>query len=730
MSRIYSGGQMAAHFIHSMRSAEDTDWQLFLDLLATVEKQAQEADPADKIYHLWQELLNAKEQVQEFEEAKEPKSRRYAFNEVASSLGNAVFHIEELETGNPEVYSSISKKVEALDARNLDGGREVLAELSDSEPRSASAWIEQFQKEAKKGEEIGINTVAKIFAARQLANAVRGRRGNIDRAQLTEEEILAKADQLKKSPVFTEYFENHRPTAKLVRDGHGGRMEMGFDAFVKAREDCQELDSRLYGRYQFKHDCKTYKDFLERNGMSGEPFKKLSADEQAMQAAKMFAAATLQREKKGAAFNEATLNSKAAAIVQWPAFRLAMREPGMLEKAAAGDVLPMLERTGKLGKAFTDREEHDAAEQEMLLTFRNKLAGHKDWTPEESKRLAQNPGLVEKREKYWEAVDKLNAYSKEDAELAMMTRSDEELRENAGTSRLLQKHSVEYVRAKEAKWRESYGRRKQEITRDKTLSAEEKQKRIQEVNQEMEREWQRGKEVDAAIHRDLAALDKAQASYRKAARETYGESLSRKEFRREEEKYLKGRSDSYRRMFEAVDGYMMKAACEEQAPEDKMEAVLSILEYQDGKEGRGGGIRERVDLSMRVLARLTVAFQNQNILDRQIEKVNAARGLREGQKGFLTRAALYEEAAQNNDLYERIEQFMAEKGLRAENDLDDEEPEVEEAEAEGNAGREDEELDFDDSEPQKVDEAARLKRIKEEQDALDEELDPEANIFI
>lgn len=69
--------------------------------------------------------------------------------------------------------------------------------------------------------------------------------------------------------------ERNPPAAKLVRDGHGGRMEMGFDAFVKAREDCQDLDSRLYGRYQFKHDCRTYREFQDRNAMSPEQLKSL-----------------------------------------------------------------------------------------------------------------------------------------------------------------------------------------------------------------------------------------------------------------------------------------------------------------------------------------------------------------------------------------------------------------------------------------------------------------------
>ena len=725
MPRIYSGRQMAAHFIHAHGNAGNPDWLLFEDLSRAVEEQAEKAAPSDPIYHLWQELQNVEKQIEEFEDAKKPGKRRDAYEEVVNSLENAVFHIGELEAKNPALFASISEKVKEMDARNLDGGREVLAGFGEA--RSASAWIEQFQKEARKGEEVGADTVAKIFAARQLANAVRGRRGNIDHAQLTEEEILAKAEQLKQSPVFKEYLEKNPPAAKLVRDGHGGRLETGFDAFVKAREDCQDLDSRLYGRYQFKHDCKTYHEFMDRNGMSGEAFKKLSADEKAMQAARMFAAATLQREKKDAAFNERTLNSRAAAIVQWPAFRLAVREPGMLEKAAAGNVLPLFEKTGSLGRSFKEKE-MSSAQQELFLTFRNKLAGHKDWTPAESERLARDPRLVEARTKYREAADKLMEYPQEDVELAMMTRSDQELMESVGTSRRLQKNALGNVRAMEEKWREPYGRRKQEISRDKTLSAEEKQKRIQEVNEEQEREWNRGKEVDRKLKKDLKVLDEAQASYRKAARETYGESLSRKEFRREEEKYLEGRSDAYRRMFKAVDGYMMKAACEEQTPEDKMEAVASILEYQDGKEGRGGGIRERVDLSMRILARLTAGVENESILDGQIKKVNAARGLREGQKGFLTKASLIEAAAADNDLLERMQKYLENAGVSY--DKIRENWDAEAAEADKNSERNDEGLDFDDSEPQKVDEAGRLKRIKEKQDALDEELDPEANIFI
>ena len=312
--------------------------------------------------------------------------------------------------------------------------------------------------------------------------------------------------------------------------------------------------------------------------------------------------------------------------------------------------------------------------------------------------------------------------------LAFMTRSDEEIRKNAGTSRLLQNSSLRKVRSEEEKWKAPYMERQALILKNKELTEAEKRKRIGKVEDEMAREWKRGQELDKQIKADMKVVDEAQAAYKEASNEVYGRSLNRKDFLREEQKYLGGRSESYRRMFEAEDDYMRKSACEEQTPENNMEAVLSILEYQDGKEGRGGGIRERVDLSMRTLAHLTVGTVNEYILDGQLEKVNAARGLQPGQKGFLTKEALYEQPAAESDLNKRLRELY--KAAGHDPDLSDEPEENEEKE---NAERNGEEINYGENEPENQEAVfERQRKIAAEQARLDAqwEEDPEANVFI
>ena len=78
---------------------------------------------------------------------------------------------------------------------------------------------------------------------------------------------------------------------------------------------------------------------------------------------------------------------------------------------------------------------------------------------------------------------------------------------------------------------------------------------------------------------------------------------------------------------------------------------------------------------MRTLAQITVGTPNEHILDEQIEKLNQARGLRPGQKGALSKDALYEKVeAPENDLAQKIRNLKFDSSAENEAEAEEEIP--------------------------------------------------------
>ena len=149
------------------------------------------------------------------------------------------------------------------------------------ETKTATAWIDQAKAELNNDSYEPEYHLARIIAARQLANAERGRRRNIDTAQLTEGQLENRTWQLLEDPTFRSFLKSEYlprlsvdPTRSninpadendpvfqleaqgkarylgLLSQGHGGAFEDKLDAFIKRQDDHQLLDQGLYGRYQ------------------------------------------------------------------------------------------------------------------------------------------------------------------------------------------------------------------------------------------------------------------------------------------------------------------------------------------------------------------------------------------------------------------------------------------------------------------------------------------------
>lgn len=120
--------------------------------------------------------------------------------------------------------------------------------------KTAAAWIEEVQDKIKKKEDITVDDVATIIAARQLGDAVAGKAANIKSHYINEGELNDRVNLLKNDIYFREFIavkqgnENPDPAndidlidleegkfvidPSLLTDGHGGRLEKELASFV------------------------------------------------------------------------------------------------------------------------------------------------------------------------------------------------------------------------------------------------------------------------------------------------------------------------------------------------------------------------------------------------------------------------------------------------------------------------------------------------------------------
>ena len=669
----YRSKYYAEHFLKTAKEDPAAFWDYIAKLEAFGKKQ-------DKKFEMPGEMINAsahdavhiqqlRSWIERYQQAKTSEEQETAFDNVQIGAAQALILAGTLKREDPDAYAEIQPMAERLQTLPT---------------RSASSWIEEFQKETKKGEFVPHSTIAKILAARQLANAVRGKRGNIDRAQLSEDVILDRAREIEATRAFKDFMKNDPISVGLVKDGHGGRMEMQFDAYIKSRKDCQDLDPELFGRYQYQYDCETYKDYVRDKGWTEEELRSASPDERTMQAARMVAATVMERRDPGIAFNEKNLNAEALRVAEEPAFRLAMRRPGMVEAVAGGNVTEFLRAGAELAESFSVEEDRrDEPNKEMLYHLRCKLAGSQDrdaLTPAEQKKKEQDPRFVAAKEQQRRVEERMQALydplSENDRQLIRITATDQEILAscygNYGEAQnAARREQRERDRQKEL-WESAWEDGRKEIRSDDQLSEAEKEQKLSKLETDRARQLERGRALNEQRYQINLDGAKAQKNFDKVKEELLGASRQSAKSLPAEQAYLKGRSMEYCRMFAAVEQYHKRYGTEDEKPQDAMNAVAAILEYQDGKESRGGGIRERVDLSMRTLAQITVGTPNERILDEQIKKINQARGLRPGQKGALSKDALYEKVeAPENDLAQKIRNLKFDSS--AENEVEAEE---------------------------------------------------------
>ena len=681
---LYCAKAMQGLFDEAKSPFHADGFETLSNVAEEIQNRVEERDMGRGILRQMGEVKSASAWIEQFQkeavEGQDPKPETVAKIIAARQLANAVrgkrANIDRTELSMDQIDAAAKQllRTEAFDAymkNNLPaaalvkdghGGRlqeeyDSVAKSMDQAAAPASTWIERFQKEATKGEPVRAETVARIFAARQLANAVRGKRGNIDETLLSREEIDRRAERLKNNPVFKEFMEKNPPDARLVKDGHGGRLEMGFDAFIKAREDCQDLDAEMFGRYQHQYSCKTYDEFIVNECWSPHKADHASRDEMEQHAALIAAAAVMKKQNPPPAFNEQNLNARAVCLAASPSFRMALRVPEMARQTAMGNTLSVFETIGDLERKFQGLMD-GARDTDTLTALRGKLGGHKAWTPAEKERMYHDPRIVAASEKV-DAVNRkfsdISDLNEEDRLLCLITRTDEEVEQSPTSSKLVDLRAIRQRREQErVKWEKKWEQQYEQIRNNADLTDEQKQSEMNRVKEARSAQYRRGRELNERQNQYGIELKRATREMEKAQIAVFGVDPRQPQYQAEEKKYLEGRSPSYNKMFKAVSNYVTKVGSQDCTVKDGIDAVCSILEYQDGKEAKGGSLRERVDLSMKTLAQITAGTDAEYILDRQIQKINEARGLRPGQKGALSKDSLIERSAEDASLYDRI----------------------------------------------------------------------------
>ena len=401
MPNTASPTQVAAHFIQAnlntsapdpktnLRRKVDVDF-FFLKQFYEKVKELAEREGAS------QNIKDLKENLQGFREATEktallydrstPKERKKDLHQAAVFANNIDLIAKDIQgkeaeelMGDPDDPDDYLGKWNQLET---DRGGAVLKACG--EVKSAAKWIEMFRKEVPKGGEITAEDVALVFACRQLAQAERGKRKNIDKTMLSEAEIVAQAEKLSQSPEFKKYMQTHAPiNEKTFRDGHGGKLEESFEQFLidEKAKGAHEFDYK--GRYQKKVDkavgigenwvdvskddaaqlnedlkeerrnikveeratYRTYQDYFKRNVLGAHPEDQQEKDPARRPdshtaplayAARMAAANDLSRKDPTAPFDRKELDKRARTFLKDPAFRLLSKDHEAMDALRQG----------------------------------------------------------------------------------------------------------------------------------------------------------------------------------------------------------------------------------------------------------------------------------------------------------------------------------------------------------------------------------------------------------
>ena len=251
-------GQIAAHFTNAYRTPDNNDVIAPLTgLYELLDEEGREKRNVEKGLRQSLDIFIAfcKQAAQDI-------------NDGNVKTENLVKASEEMKRVN-EGFDLLKKSYPDVYKRYEDSWEEV---RDQSKTLSAAAWIKEAQEDYKAGRLSLEEASIRILAARNLANAQRGVRHNIDHKLLTKAELDRLAEFLNTEDEYREFFTDNEKAAALIDEGHGGKLEEMFRAHIHSIRESNEWSNDLFGRYKMTpEEYESYWEIADAKERSKQP---------------------------------------------------------------------------------------------------------------------------------------------------------------------------------------------------------------------------------------------------------------------------------------------------------------------------------------------------------------------------------------------------------------------------------------------------------------------------
>ena len=320
----------------------------------------------------------------------------------------------------------------------------------EGEIKTAAKWIEDAQrkiKSARTNSEVSMQ-IARIFAARQLSEAERGKRSNLDNTRLAKNQIDQRAEDLLKSEPkifdrflstmrdggFAEFDDRNRYRSKELADalsGHGGKLEEKMRLFCHSIPNGKMMNHRLYQRYKpFYYD--NYSDYLAKNQNEryNQPGRGDVRDDslRLSHAQKMMTAFKMSREKSNTSFKRNDFEEEKKITGRDPLFKIMTMTPERCSILNAGKPDQIRETMTQVARDFTipaapGKNNHAQVRlvQRSVEDLYKKLTGGRkgealdkflsDRSPEFRKMVRAAERYIDKKYEVPDASDAMNVFS-------------------------------------------------------------------------------------------------------------------------------------------------------------------------------------------------------------------------------------------------------------------------------------------------------------------------------
>ena len=243
MAKPTKNQEMAQYFTFAYLNEANNRFAEQLDsLIERFEDQAEEREPNNIEKGLYQSLKDF---------------RQYCRN-AAEDINKGEKKSPNLQAASDEAARIIKgfATMQKNAPRAFDAYEDKYKEFTDGTViKSGSQWIEEVKDLLDHKKTTPETAVAYIFAARQLSDAKRGDRTNIDKTLITSQMLDERAQLLARDPAFQDFVMSNQKKlgemlTKIGTHDHGGKMEELLKNYALRNEDSLSWNDATMGRYK------------------------------------------------------------------------------------------------------------------------------------------------------------------------------------------------------------------------------------------------------------------------------------------------------------------------------------------------------------------------------------------------------------------------------------------------------------------------------------------------